>query len=480
MNKPLLTQAYTQLPNDFYQRVAPEPLEDATLLIQNEALLRQLDCDITQADLQAITAGQLDAYHLTPIAQKYVGHQFGFYNPNLGDGRGLLLGQWRDANHHSWDFHLKGAGRTPFSRQGDGRAVLRSTIREFLASEALFGLGIPTTRALSIATSTERVQREILEPRATLIRVTSSHIRFGHFQWAAGEGKGQLHALLNFVIAQHFPQWLDLSQPNQAKQLFNHICVATARLMAHWKAVGFNHGVMNTDNMSILGETFDFGPYAFLDDYQADFVCNHSDYEGRYGFNQQANVGLWNCKVLGSTFSDWLDASEIETCLQNYVSHYHDHYLTLMMRRLGLDHSTAEDMNFIIELLEKLHHDRIDYSLFFRRLALWQTDEASDFFKLLPHSDAFTNWLSQLEKRIAKENITQAVWRDRICQRNPSILLRNHIAQEIITACEQGDSTPLHTWLDALQSPFEPHLELADYQRPPQANQKGLQLSCSS
>lgn len=480
MSKHTLSQDYNQLPDQFYTELRPEPQTDARLIIENEALLTQLNCNLNDAELLDLTAGTLTQFNCQPLAQKYVGHQFGYYNPDLGDGRGLLLGQWHDKNNQAWDFHLKGAGRTPYSRQGDGRAVLRSTIREFLASEALYGLGIPTSRALTIATSAESVRREIWEPRASLIRVSPTHIRFGHFQWAAQKGDVHFKALVEFVIKKHFPHQQNQSFQQQAWSIFDYACQSTAKLMAQWKAFGFNHGVMNTDNMSILGETFDFGPFAFLDDYQADFICNHSDYEGRYGFNQQANIGLWNCKVLAGAFSNWIDETQLEKSLQDFIDSYHQHYQQQMMHRLGLDTAQENDMDLIVGLLERLNQYSIDYSLFFRRLALWQTESDSALIALLPKPDAFSDWFDNLENRIRQENITDTDWRQRILQRNPSVILRNHIAQDIITAAETGDMQPLHTWLLALQSPFESHEVLNHYQQPPLAHQKGLQLSCSS
>jgi len=480
MLKSHLLQDFTQLPADFYRHQLPEPQPHAQLIIQNNQLLSQLNCTLNATELLDLTAGTLQQVDCQPLAQKYVGHQFGYYNPDLGDGRGLLLGQWHDKNDQAWDFHLKGAGRTPYSRQGDGRAVLRSCIREFLASEALYGLGIPTTRALTIATSSEKVKREMLEPRASLIRVTPSHIRFGHFQWAANQGEKHFKALVAFVIQKHFPQWQIHPFQHQAWLIFDQACQNTAKLLAQWKSFGFSHGVMNTDNMSILGETFDFGPYAFLDDYQADFICNHSDYEGRYGYNQQANIGLWNCKILAGSFADWVDNGLLEQSLQAFVDNYYQHYRQQMLHRLGLDTTQSTDMTLIIELLERLNRYAIDYSLFFRRLALWQTESEFSFFHLLPEPEAFSDWLNSLEKRIQQEQITDSVWRQRIQQRNPSVILRNYIAQDIIIAAEHGNTEPLHHWLKALQSPFKAHRALSKYQQPPLAHQKGFQLSCSS
>ena len=480
MSKRLLPQDYTQLPASFYTKVEAEPQHNAKLLIQNTAILQQLDCDLNEAEILDLASGKLKLFAAEPIAQKYVGHQFGYFNPDLGDGRGLLLGQWYDADQQAWDFHLKGAGRTPYSRRGDGRAVLRSTLREFLASEALAGLGVPTTRALAIASSDEPVQREILEPRASLIRVSPTHIRFGHFEWAASQSPSTLETLLQFVVQKHFPQWSAASRSEQACYFFENVCVKTAELLAKWQAVGFNHGVMNTDNMSILGETFDFGPFAFFDDFNANFVCNHSDHDGRYGYNQQAKIAMWNCQVLAASLSGLVADADLQKNLQLFVEVYNRQYLMEMVQRLGLSELQINDKDLIGDLLVLMDKYSVDYNLFFRRLATWQTDEEPQLLELLSTPKAFNAWFDRFEKRLKEEGIEESVWRQRIVHNNPSVVLRNYIAQEIIEAVEQGDVEPLHRWLEALQSPFAEHLDLLAYQQPPAVAQKGFQLSCSS
>jgi uncharacterized protein YdiU (UPF0061 family) len=260
----------------------------------------------------------------------YSGHQFGQYNPQLGDGRGLLLGEVINRKGERWDVHLKGAGRTPYSRFGDGRAVLRSSIREYLCSEAIHALGIPTTRALCIIGSKEPVQRETRETAATLVRIADSHIRFGHFEWIFHNKPTHLKDFADYVINRHYPDCATADKPYAA--LLNAIVNRTATLMAQWQLVGFAHGVMNTDNFSITGCTFDYGPYGFLDVYKPSFVCNHSDNTGRYAWNQQPSIGLWNLNALAYALSPLIDKEDIMSALQRYEGILVDYYYQGMQK----------------------------------------------------------------------------------------------------------------------------------------------------
>lgn len=483
LNTPKLEQDYTDLPKSYFSHVQPEPMENAKLVSVNRALMKQIDCDLTDEQLLDLLSGYLQQVSCDPLAQKYVGHQFGVYNPDLGDGRGMLLGQWQDNRGQAWDFHLKGAGRTPYSRRGDGRAVLRSTIREYLASEALNGLGVPTTRGLGMATSDEPVQREIVEPRATLIRVSHTHIRFGHFQFAASKGAAHMETLLNFVVQKHYPAHQQDSLEDKAWVVLHQACIKTAKLLAKWQTVGFNHGVMNTDNMSIIGETFDFGPFAFFDDFKIDFICNHSDYEGRYAYNQQAQIALWNCKVLATCFDGLLTEEQAQQAMEDFVQTYNRAYLEDMTAKLGLETVQNGDKALIGDLLVLMDQFQVDYSLFFRRLAKWQTDQENALFELIHPEQlpvGFSQWFDKFNARVKLESVALSVWHERILKANPSIVLRNYIAQQIIEKAERGDYAMLNEWLIALQSPFEEHPNLADFQQPPRPYQKGMQLSCSS
>lgn len=476
----MLQNSYTDLPPNFFSETHPDPLVKATLVAVNPYLKQQLQFDWDDERLLALTSGYVNIFNLKPVAQKYTGHQFGYYNPDLGDGRGVLLGQWIDGAKQAWDFHLKGAGVTPYSRRGDGRAVLRSVIREYLASEALYGLGVPTTRALAIASSDEPVQREIVEKRASLIRVSPTHIRFGHFQWAASKGKATLEILTDHVIKHHFPELTHQPKEEQATALLKTVCVKTAQLIAKWQSVGFNHGVMNTDNMSIMGETFDFGPFAFFDDFQIGFICNHSDTDGRYAYNQQPSIALWNCKVLALSLELLVSEDEQEAALNAFVETYNHHYLVEMNRKLGLHTQQADDKHLIGDLLILMDQYHVDFSLFFRRLAkLGQKDE-SELMALLSKPSAFSDWFERYRQRLVMEGIEETERQARILSSNPSIILRNYIAQEIIEAAEAGNDQPLTDWLKILHNPYAEYPDLKRYQEPPSSSQKGMALSCSS
>lgn len=489
----MFTHYYRQLPAHFYSDVLPEPMQGARLAFVNRALQQQLNFSVSDEDLLGVLSGQKLLAGMTPLAQKYTGHQFGYYNPDLGDGRGMLLGQFsldEAAKKHqarlnlapNWvDFHLKGAGRTPYSRRGDGRAVLRSSIRELLASEALFGLGVPTTRALGLATSfepSEQVRRETYEPRATLLRVTPSHIRFGHFEWAAEQGKADLNVLLKAVLDWHYPHLKTAENP--AAALLKEVCERTAKLMAMWQSVGFNHGVMNSDNFSILGETFDFGPYAFFDDFEIGHICNHSDDQGRYAYSEQPKIGLWNCRVLAHALKDLMTDEAAEAALNHYITTYNTTYISRMMLKIGCVTVLENDKHFIGNLLVLMDQQRVDFNLFFRRLAGGFSAENIELMALLSQPKLFDDWFLDYAARLQLENRSSDDIAKTILENSPAVYLRNYIAQEIIEAAEKGDFSRLDFWVPKLQNPFIDYPELQNYQQPPKAHSKNMVLSCSS
>ncbi|MEG1655475.1 MAG: YdiU family protein, partial [Hafnia sp.] len=303
----------------FYTELKPTPLKDARLLYYSQPLADDLGLspDFFTGESAAVLRGEALLPGMNPLAQVYSGHQFGVWAGQLGDGRGILLGEQQLPDGRKYDWHLKGAGLTPYSRMGDGRAVLRSVIREFLASEALHHLGIPTTRALSIVTSQQPVFREQPERGAMLMRIAESHLRFGHFEhFYYREQPDEVRKLADYAIRHHWPHLVD--EKDRYVLWLRDIAERTARLIALWQAQGFAHGVMNTDNMSILGLTIDFGPYAFLDDYQPGFICNHSDYQGRYAFDNQPAVAYWNLHRLGQALSGLMTADQIRGALDAY------------------------------------------------------------------------------------------------------------------------------------------------------------------
>ena len=465
-------QPFCQLGSTFFRHCQPEPLFDAHWIALNEALIAQHAIAFDDKTLLNLASGLLDDSH-EPIAQKYTGHQFGYYNPDLGDGRGLLLGQGSQYLGIPYDWHLKGAGRTSFSRGGDGRAVLRSCIREYLASEALAGLGIPTSRALSVVSNQETVWREGPESRAALLRLTPSHIRFGHFEWAAEVGADASKQLADYVIAQHFVHLADSPTPYAA--LLRQIVVSTAQLIAKWQSVGFNHGVMNTDNFSILGETFDYGPYGFLDDCQIGYICNHSDHTGRYAYNEQPQIGLWNCQVLAASFANLIPSEATRSAIINdYVSEYNNHYIHLMRQKLGLTQTQPSDKELVAKLIILMDKHRLDWSCTWRELA--QDFEAQQASQL---SD-YQAWWRDYQARLNLENTSREDCKALILKNNPQLILRNYIAQEAIDKAESGDTQWVDALRQALQNPFEVSAQWQAYCARPSLSQKGLRLSCSS
>jgi len=479
---PSFFNRYCQFPAPFFTKVTPSPLHQAELLHCNTSLLQQLDIKLSNREVLEMVSGDTLPEGCEPLAQKYTGHQFGYYNPDLGDGRGLLIGQTTDSNQQLWDLHLKGAGITPYSRRGDGRAVLRSTIREYLGSEALNALNIPTTRSLAICRNSEQVQREQMEPRAGYIRVAKTHVRFGHFEWLAQkQDTAGLILLADYVIDTVYPQHSDLNEDDKYGQLLTTICKHTAEMIADWQAIGFCHGVMNTDNMSVAGETFDFGPYAFMDDFKIHYVCNHSDTEGRYAYSQQPNIGLWNCQILAAAFSNIITEQQLDEAINAYVDTYNQCYLEKMRAKIGLIENIEEDRDLVADLLILMDQSEMDFQHFFLNLANCDTEQACLDSETIPDSKAWRDWLQRYFIRRSFELNPEAC-AERIQQHTPKFILRNYINQRVIEAAEQGDYELFNLVFEALKTPYEIHpgLPKSFYQPPEHASQKGLPLSCSS
>ena len=474
---------FARLGDAFSTQVMPEPIADPRLVIASPSAMALLDLDPSETDSPVFA--QLFAGHklwssAEPRAMVYSGHQFGQYNPRLGDGRGLLLGEVINQRGEYWDLHLKGAGETPYSRMGDGRAVLRSSIREFLASEYLHALGIPTSRALCVTGSSTPVWRERQETAAMLLRLAPSHVRFGHFEYFYyTQQHERLRELGEHVLACHFPACRDEAQPYAV--FFRQVIERNAELIAHWQAYGFCHGVMNSDNMSILGITFDFGPYAFLDDFDAQHICNHSDDSGRYRFSNQVPIAHWNLGALAQALTPLVPVETLRETLALFLPLYQAHYLDLMRRRLGLTQAGERDEALVERLLQLMQGSAIDYSRFFRRLGETTADEAvralrEDFIDLA----SFDAWATGYCARVSAEGGSQAERQARMHAVNPKYLLRNYLAQEAISAAEQGDYGPVRELHAVLSRPFDEQPGFERYaQRPPEWG-KHLEISCSS
>lgn len=479
---PQFENAYQHQLAGFYTELNPTPLKGARLLYHSEPLARELGLDeswFTQ-DKTPIWAGEKLLPGMRPLAQVYSGHQFGVWAGQLGDGRGILLGEQRLADGRSMDWHLKGAGLTPYSRMGDGRAVLRSAIREFLASEALHLLGIPTTRALTIVTSEEPVYREQPERGAMLLRVAESHVRFGHFEhFYYRKQPEQVQQLADFVIARHWPQLQD--QAEGYLLWFTDVVERTARLIAHWQTVGFAHGVMNTDNMSILGLTIDYGPYGFLDDYKPDYICNHSDHQGRYAFDNQPAVALWNLHRLAQTLSGLMSTEQLQQALAAYEPALMRAYGEQMRAKLGFFTQSQQDNDLLTGLLSLMAQEGRDYSRTFRLLSHTEQQQAqSPLRDEFIDRAAFDGWYQQYRKRLQQEQVSDAERQQAMKAVNPKLILRNYLAQQAIESAERDDVSKLARLHQALLTPFADAPEYDDLAALPPDWGKHLEISCSS
>jgi len=462
--------------------VTPQKLEQPTWVSRNHALASDLGIDVQDLagdQSLALMSGAELPDGLNPIALAYSGHQFGVWAGQLGDGRAITLGELEvGKSQELWDIQLKGAGTTPYSRFGDGRAVLRSSIREYLCSEAMHGLGIATSRALCLVTGTTTVVREQIEPAAIVCRVARSHIRFGsfeHFHYA--NNPQALKILADYLIERHFPESVSDSQ---RYFLLLHNCVLkTAKTIAQWQAVGFAHGVMNTDNMSILGDTIDYGPFGFMDTYNPNFICNHSDTLGRYSFKNQPSIGLWNLNALASCFSSLLEDAEITQCLQQYEPTFLACYHRLMAAKIGLLEYCPSDKTLIDQLLALMAKDQVDYTLFFRKLCDFSTTDHSirDYFI---DRDQFDRWAEHYLQRLSQQAATEAQRQKTMRSINPQYVLRNYMAQTAIEAAENGDYSEIELLLKVLQNPFVEQSEASKYAGLPPDWAAQISVSCSS
>ena len=479
-NKPEFNNSWHDELPGFYTALKPTPLHNARLFYYNRPLADELGLDATLFDEShtGIWSGETLLPGMQPLAQVYSGHQFGVWAGQLGDGRGILLGEQQLADGRKFDWHLKGAGLTPYSRMGDGRAVLRSTIREFLASEAMHGLNIPTTRALSIVTSDTPVQRETTEQGAMLIRVAQSHVRFGHFEHFYYRREPQkVQQLADYVIAHHWPHLVDVADKYQL--WFRDVVERTALMIANWQTVGFAHGVMNTDNMSILGLTMDYGPYGFLDDYQPGFICNHSDHQGRYAFDNQPAVGLWNLQRLAQTLSPFISVEWLNELLDHYQFALMQSFGELMRGKLGLLTEQTADNEILTELFGLMAKEGSDYTRTFRMLSLTeQTSASSPLRDEFIDRAGFDSWFTRYRERLQTEQISDEQRQQAMKAANPSVVLRNWLAQRAIDAAEQGDVSVLAQLHETLKQPFADH-DGEVTQRPPDWGRR-LEVSCSS
>ncbi len=480
-----LDNTYARLPEAFYARVEPTPLPNPHLVSFNPDAAALLDLDPDEAkrpEFAGVFGGQLLIPGSEPIAMLYSGHQFGIYAGQLGDGRAILLGEVRNSRGEQWDLHLKGAGQTPFSRDGDGRAVLRSAIREYLCGEAMHGLGIPTTRSLCIVAGDEAVLRERPEVGAMLLRMAPTHVRFGSFQaFFARRQPEYVTQLADYVIARFYPHLA--AAGDRYPRFFQEVAVRTAQLIAKWQAVGWAHGVMNSDNMSIVGLTLDYGPYGFLDAYDPSFICNHSDHHGRYSFRNQPDIGYFNLRCLGQALSSLVTPQQEQEALAAYEAVFASHYQELMRGKLGLQKSTSEDGALIRDLLALMAMNQVDYTNCFRALGKFTSGETDrnealrDFFV---DRDGFDRWAARYRERLRAETGRDEDRRLRMNRVNPKYILRNYLAQTAIERAQQKDYSEIDRLRRLLTDPFAEQADMDAYAAPPPDWGRQILVSCSS
>lgn len=485
---------FAALGPNFFTHLRPTPLPEPHWIATSTGTAKLLGLDpqwlACDEALQALTGNAvLPGSH--PLASVYSGHQFGVWAGQLGDGRAILLGE--TASGH--EIQLKGAGRTPYSRMGDGRAVLRSSIREFLCSEAMHALGIPTTRALSVTGSPAPIRREEIETAAVVARVAPSFIRFGHFEhFAARDQMAPLRQLADYVIDRYYPECrtAEALAGNAYANFLQAVSERTARLLAHWQAVGFCHGVMNTDNMSILGLTIDYGPFQFLDAFDPGHICNHSDTQGRYAFNRQPQVAYWNLYCLGQALLPLIGEEELTiAALESYKQVFPQAYGSLMLRKLGLPEDApgtppaeARFAALVNPLLQLMADNAVDYTIFFSRLTDAVATAGGTEPDLEPVRDlvldrpAFDAWAAGYVRQLVTVDGTAAA--ALMQESNPRFVLRNHLGEITIRAAKAGDFTAVRQLLAVLQTPFAPHAEHAEWAGFPPDWASSIEISCSS
>lgn len=477
--------SFAGLPPVFYTRLMPTPLPAPYLVAVSPSAAQQIGVDpATLATEEGIATlvGNRVAERSQPLAAVYSGHQFGVWAGQLGDGRAILLGDIATPAG-PMELQLKGAGMTPYSRMGDGRAVLRSSIREFLCSEAMHGLGIPTTRALSVVGSDQGVVRESIETAAVVVRMAPTFIRFGSFEHWYYKGKpDELKQLADYVIDRFYPALRTADNPYAA--LLEEVTRRTARLIAQWQAVGFMHGVMNSDNMSILGQTLDYGPFGFMEGFDANHICNHSDDHGRYSYANQPQIGHWNCYALAQALLPLIgEVAPTQAALDVYQTEFARHIDQLLHAKLGLATAQDGDRELLDSLFSILQANHADFTIFFRRLSglrAGSTEGAEALRDLFIDRPAFDTWADAYRARLRAENSDDAARKLAMDQVNPKYVLRNYMAQVAIEKAQNKDFSEVERLLALLARPFDEQPENEHYADFPPDWSNQLSVSCSS
>ena len=487
--------AFTLSGDDACQLIQPTPIPDPYWVAFSPSAANLIGLELNSGNLPAdpawlgLCAGNrltTAAYRFAnPLSTVYSGHQFGVWAGQLGDGRAILLGEIQGQ-----ELQLKGAGKTRYSRMGDGRAVLRSSIREFLCSEAMYALGIPTTRALAVVGSELPVHRETVETAAVCTRLAPSFLRIGHFEhFASVQDISRLRELADFLIHDHYPECQNKSEIYL--ELFKQICSRNAKLVAEWQAVGFCHGVLNSDNISAIGLTMDYGPFGFMDQFQIDHICNHSDHGGRYAYHRQPQIMHWNMACLASAFIPLLelthDSNESQSllrqALEEFSTIYTSTWQSLFRQKLGLRVAQDEDIRLIERLLQAMHDSKVDFTYFFRQLAKVQQSQDRQTINLRDlfiDREAIDQWFEDYINRLKSEKSDDDARQRDMNLINPKYILRNHLAQNAIEKAKRHDFSELKRLLELLSKPYDEQMEFEAYAMPPPPDLERVEVSCSS
>jgi uncharacterized protein YdiU (UPF0061 family) len=484
--------SYASLPERFFARVQPTPVAAPSLIKLNQALASDLELDLAGLDAPALAklfAGNALPQGSMTIAMAYAGHQFGHFVAQLGDGRAILIGEMRDRAGVRRDIQLKGCGRTPYSRGGDGRAALGPVLREYLVSEAMHALGIPATRSLAAVRTGESVQRETMLPGAILTRVAASHVRVGTFEYFASRGDvAGTKILADYVIDRHYPHCARDKSPYLA--LLGQVVSRQAALIARWMNVGFIHGVMNTDNMAVSGETIDFGPCAFMDGYDPATVFSSIDARGRYSFANQPNAALWNLARFAETLLPLIDADSeraigvANEALALFETLFNDYWLHGMRRKLGLSTSEEGDRQLAEDFQKAMQRNQADFTVSFRALCAAARDPQDDGLlraQFISAGGGYDEWAQRWRARLSRETTPPLMRAESMQQANPAYIPRNHrVEQMIIAAVERSDFAPFEELAQVLATPYLERAAFARYADPPQPAERVLQTFCGT
>lgn len=481
--------SYARLPEAFFAKIDPTPVSSPELIALNRELAGELGIDVALLDAPeglAILAGNQNPNGGEPIAMAYAGHQFGGFSPQLGDGRAILLGEVIGKDGARRDIQLKGSGPTPFSRRGDGRSALGPVIREYLVSEAMAALGVPTTRALAAVWTGDRVRREKFEPGGVFTRVAQSHIRVGTFQYfAARQDLENLRVLADYVIDRHYPEARDSDNPYRS--LLDGVIRMQAALISKWMHLGFIHGVMNTDNMTVSGETIDYGPCAFMDDYDSAKKFSYIDQQDRYAYENQPTMAHWNLTRLAETLLPLLgdteekSLAEAEAALAKFPDIFQTGFVSGFTAKIGIENGTEDDWTLVQSLLALMQEDKADFTLTFRHLLdAAEPGGESKLIALFQNAGSITDWLALWRARLGEIEGGFGRAGEIMREANPVFIPRNHRVEEVIQAANERDFEPFHRLHDVLKRPFDEQPEHADFEKPPKPEEVVCATFCGT